>query len=168
MLPSCVSVSIITHDNGGGAMKRVALWMVTVGLVGFVAVVSGQAKERKPKAESAPQPAVQQAPQPPPVFTFSTDEDMQAFAKIWQQRQAALTRMSVLQGYWTQEQAAAEQVTQELASKYHLDPAKTYTLDVARKSLVEVERKEPAAPLEGQGAQLGQVPATAPATSSPQ
>lgn len=163
MLPSYVSVSIITHDNGGGAMKRVALWMVTVGLVGFVAVVSCQAKERKPKSESAPQPAVQQTPQPPPVFTFATDEEMQEFAKLWQQRQAALTRMSVLHGYWTQEQTSAEQITQELASKYHLDPAKTYTLDVPRKALVEVERKEPAPASEQTSpSTLGQPPAAAP------
>src|SRR3989338_5265392 len=107
MLPSCVSVSLITHDNGEGAMKRAALWMVTVGLVGFVAVVSCQAKERKPKSEpAAVQPAVEPAPQPPPVFTFATDEEMQEFAKIWQQRQIALTRITVLQGYFSQEQEA--------------------------------------------------------------
>ena len=127
-------------------MKRAALWMVTAGLIGFVAVVSCQAKERKPKAEpAAVQPAVEPAPQPPPVFTFTTDEEMQEFATIWQQRQIALTRIAVLQSYFSQEQEGVKRITEELSAKYHLDAAKSYSLDVPRKALVEVERKEPAA-----------------------
>ena len=148
-------------------MKRVTLWMVTVGLVGFIAVVSCQAKERKPKSGLASQPVVQQAPQPPPIFTFATDEEMQEFAKMWQQRQGTLARMAMLQGYWNQEQDTAQRITQELTSRYHLDATKTYSLDPLRKALVEVERPEPAAPHAGQGAQLGQAPpAAAPASSS--
>ncbi len=149
-------------------MKRVALWMVTVGLVGFIAVINCQAKERKPKSESAPQPAVQQAPQPPPIFTFTTNEEMQEFAKIWQQRQGTLARMAVLQGYWNQEQDSAQRITQELTSRYHLDATKAYSLDPLRKALIEVERPEPAAPPAGQGAQLGQAPTATPVPSTTQ
>ena len=149
-------------------MKRAALWMATVGLVGFVAVISCQAKERKPKAEPAATKPALEAPQPPPVFTFATDEEMQEFAKIWQQRQGALSRMAMLQNYWNQEQDAVKRITEELASRYHLDATKAYSLDIPRKALIEVERGEPAAPPAGQGAQLGQAPAATPATSSPQ
>lgn len=139
-------------------MKRTALWLAVIGIASLAVAVGLQAKERKPKTPPAPQ--VVQPPPPPPVFTFTTDEEMQEFAKLWQQRQAALSRMVVLQGYWTQEQDSVQRVTQELASRYHLDAAKTYTLDVPRKALVEVERKEPA-PAPGEPPQLGQVPATA-------
>jgi hypothetical protein len=142
--------------------------MITAGLVGFVAVVSCQAKERKPKAE-APAPAVQQVPATPPVFTFQTEEEMQEFAKVWQQRQAALARMSVLQSYWNQEQESVQRITNELSSKYNLNPDKAYSLDIPRKALVEIEQPTPPA---GQPAQLGSpqasAPASAPATTATQ
>jgi hypothetical protein len=146
-------------------MKRTTLWLAVVGLASLAVVMSLQAKERKPKNPPAPAPQAVQPPQPPPVFTFTTDEEMQEFAKFWQQRQTALSRMAVLQGYWNQEQDTVQRVTQELASRYHLDATKVYTLDVPRKALVEIERKEPA-PASGEAPQLGQAPAAAPAAAS--
>ena len=147
-------------------MKRAGVWVIGLGLVGFAVVMSCQAKERKPQPAPEPQ-AAQPAPQPPPVFTFAGEDDMKEFAKMWQQRQAALVRQNVLQGYWNQEQEAVQHITEELISRYHVDVAKAYTLDIARKALVEVERKEEPAPAGGadvapdQGAKLGQVPAPA-------
>ena len=123
-------------------MKRATIWILAVGLAGFMSVVSCQAKERKPKDEAA-KPAVQEPPQAPPVFTFATEEEMQEFAKVWQQRQTSLAKMAVLQGYFTQEQEAVQRITEELATKYHLDSSKSYALDIPRKALIEVERKEP-------------------------
>ena len=143
-------------------MKRRALWMAVMGVASLTVVVDLQAKERKPK--DAPAPVVQQAPLPPAVYTFTTDEELREFAKLWQQRQGALTRMAVLQGYLTQEEAAVQQVTQELSSKYHLDATKAYTLDLARKALVEVERKESTPAL---GQTPGQEQATAATTPAP-
>ena len=120
-------------------MKRIALWAIALGAVSLVLSIGCEAKERKPKAgKQPPAPMVQEAPAVPPVFSFTTEEEMQQFAKLWQQRQAAIMRMSVLQTYWQEEQRGEEQVTQELAAKYNLDPAKTYTLDIPRKALVEV------------------------------
>ena len=146
-------------------MRRTALWLAVVGLASLTVVVTLQAKERKEKNQAAPAPQAVQPPQPPPAFTFTTDEEMQEFAKLWQQRQVALSKMAVLQSYWTQEQDAVQRVTKELASRYRLDATKTYTLDVPRKALIEVERKEPVAP-PAEHPQLGQAPAAAPAVSS--
>ena len=150
-------------------MKRALIWVMTIGLVGFMSVVSCQAKERKPKADAA-KPAVQQAPQPPPVFTFATDEEMQEFAKVWQQRQTSLAKMAVLQGYFNQEQDTVQRITGELATKYHLDSNKSYALDIPRKALVEVERKEPpiASQLSGPSAPAVHQAPGAPAPSAPQ
>ena len=150
-------------------MKRALILVISMGLIGFTAVVSCQAKERKPKADAA-KPAVQQAPEPPPVFTFATDEEMQGFAKVWQQRQASLAKMAVLQSYFNQEQETVQRIADELSTKYHLDSNKSYALDIPRKALVEVERKATpiASQLSGPSAPAVHPAAGAPASAAPQ
>jgi len=71
------------------------------------------------------------------VFTFSDEEQMRQFAQLWQQRQAIVTRMTVLQTYWDQEQAILGQINQQLLSQYNLDVNKNYSLDPDRKVLIE-------------------------------
>ena len=72
------------------------------------------------------------------IHTFQDEATMREFAKLWQQRQAILTRMAVLQAYWTQEEPGLGQVNQQLLSQYHLDVNKNYTLDTERKVLIEL------------------------------
>lgn len=145
-------------------MKRMAVWIVALGTLSLVLALGCEAKERKPKAnKQPPAPVVQEPPAAPPVFSFTAEEEMQQFAKLWQQRQAAITRMSVLQAYWNDEQRGVEKVTQELATKYNLDPAKTYTLDIPRKALVEV----PTPPTPAPNAQPDSAVPPAASTASP-
>lgn len=68
---------------------------------------------------------------------------MKGFAQLWQQRQAVITRMAVLQAYWNQEQPALQESNTQLLSTYNLDVNKNYTLDAARKVLVEQEATTP-------------------------
>ena len=78
-------------------MKRTVLWIVALGAVSLALSIGCEAKEKKPNAsKQPPAPAVQEAPPVPPVFSFTTEEEMQQFAKLWQQRQTAIMRMSVL------------------------------------------------------------------------
>ena len=56
---------------------------------------------------------------------------------MWQQRQAVMLRMSVLNAYWTEEQAAIAQLNEQLATQYHVDVNKSYTLDTEHRTLIE-------------------------------
>lgn len=122
-------------------MKRL-VWIAGIVIAGgaLVWALQGQEQQKQP----APPPAQATAPQaaastePEKIaFTFTDEEQMKQFAKVWGQRQGVLTRMAVLQAYWNQEQAGLGQLNQELLSKYNLDVNKNYTLDTAKKALVE-------------------------------
>ncbi len=81
------------------------------------------------------------------VYTFADQAKMDEFAKLWQQRQRAGLRMTVLQSYWNEEQAALQQLNQQLSQDYHLDVNKNYRFDNERKVLIEVPSPaEPASP----------------------
>ena len=147
-------------------MKRVTVWIVGAGIASVPLMFSLQAKERRSKAPAPAEPAstTQPAPTAPPeqvAFTFTDETQMQQFAKLWQQRQAAITRMAVLQVYWDQEQAGLQLANEQLLSQYNLDVSKNYTLNTERKILIERETP-PVEPT----AQLGQTPAQTQAASS--
>jgi hypothetical protein len=77
------------------------------------------------------------------VHTFADEATMKEFTDLWQQRQAMLVRMSLLQAYWNNEQAALGRFNSQMQSQYGLDTAtKNYFLDGTRK--VVVEREAPA------------------------
>ncbi len=141
-------------------MKRaMTSWIIgSVGLASVLVAVTSQARERKPKAPPAATqvedvavvpaaPAVAGAsPSEVTAFTFTDQSQMEAFAKQWQQRQDALTRMAVLQAYWNQEQTALQQMNSVLLTTYNLDVNKNYTLDTERRVLLEQGGAPPASP----------------------
>ena len=73
------------------------------------------------------------------VHTFEDAAKMEEFAKLWQQRQGILVRMSVLQAYWNEEQTLLDQLNHTLSGQYALDIKKSYYLDGKRRVLIEQE-----------------------------
>ena len=150
-------------------MKRTRRWVVGVGCVGiaFAGIwfgtgrgITTAAQDKPatqpsapivrqknklpvtPDAAATPQEAGSKAPEHV-VYTFESDERMKEFAGLWQKRQTMLLRMSVLKSYWEQEQDALTQLSKNLATDYHLDLSKSYTLDAQRRMILE--REAPAA-----------------------
>lgn len=132
-------------------MQRATFWIIGAGLTGAALMLVLQAQERQ---TGAPAPAQQAASSPAAsgsekiAFTFPDEDQMRQFAQLWQQRQATLTKMAVLQDYFTQEQTALADQNKQLLSTYNLDVSKNYTLDTDRKVLVEREAppEQPAQP----------------------
>ncbi len=133
-------------------MQRATFWIIGAGLTGAALMLVLQAQERQTGA-----PASAQKPAATPsaasgsekiAFTFPDEDQMRQFAQLWQQRQATLTKMAVLQDYFTQEQTALADQNKQLLSTYNLDVSKNYTLDTDRKVLVEREAppEQPAQP----------------------
>jgi hypothetical protein len=117
-----------------------------------------RAQEQQAKPGAAVAPAASTAAPAAPgeekvAFTFTDNAQVQQFAQLWQQRQAVLAKMAVLQSYWREEQANLGTVNQELLTRYNIDVNKNYTFDPNRKVLIEKEA-QPQPP-----AELGQVPA---------
>ncbi len=118
-------------------MKRPVWGVVAAAAASVVVVVALQAQEHR-LTNTPPQPSTKAVEEKGEVvFTFPDDTAMQTFAMQWQQRQAMMARMAVLQGYWKQEQANLAQLNQQLLSDYHLDVSKTYTLDRDKRALIE-------------------------------
>ena len=145
-------------------MKRPLTLILVAGLVSVLLTLALQAQEKAaPSKPVAATPAT--APAVPPtgtvVYTFPDETQMREFAQMWTKRQAALTRMAVLQGYLNVEQAALGQLNEELLSKYHLDVKKNYSLDTERKVLLEREQPAAEAAQEGQNALPGTTTTTA-------
>ena len=84
------------------------------------------------------------------VHTFPDEASLQEFAVLWQQRQALLLRVTMLESYWNGEQGILGQLNDQLTSVYHLDLANNYTIDPERRVLVEAEG--PATPEEAAAA----------------
>ena len=129
-------------------MKRAALWVFGVGVTSAAlmfalraqeqASAATKAKDNPPAAAAAAAPAsTPAAPEGKVAFTFTDENQMKQFAQLWQQRQAAMTKMAILQGYWNQEQGSLAKVNQELLSKYNLDVNKNYSFDAQKKVIVE-------------------------------
>ena len=155
--------------NKDGDMKRTLLWVLGLCVASASVVMALRAQERQiakaPPAAAAPaSPSSSKAStQPPPgksVHTFADQTEMEQFAQVWRQRQAALARSAVLESYMTQEQQTLKQINEELLSKYSLDVSKAYTLDAEHKTLIEHEGPPPG---QGSASSAGQPPAAAPA-----
>ena len=140
-------------------MRRVIGWVITAGCVGALAAVvlyvHGRGLSSIAVAAAAKEPAKAAAPKPPtpPVapaasgekkpekvaYAFSDQVKVDEFAKLWQQRQATVIRMSVLKSYFQEEQATLEKLNGQFAKDYNLDVAKNYRFDNERKAILEVE-----------------------------
>ncbi len=132
-------------------MRRAALWLFGAGVTSAAlmfalraqeqASAATKAKDNPPAAAAAATPAAATpaAPEGKVAFTFTDENQMKQFAELWQQRQAAMTKMAILQGYWNQEQGSLAKVNQELLSKYNLDVNKNYSFDAKKKVIVERE-----------------------------
>lgn len=148
------TVTVLTALAG---LAVVALWL-RVGGQGSTVAIAEQAPQQAP---AAPQPSGPEKV----AFTFENDEKMQEFARLWQQRQGIVLRMTVLQAYWNEEQAALAEVNNKFAADYKLDVAKNYTLDTDRKVLIEREAPPSAGPEAPSG--LNQLGAPAPQPAEP-
>ncbi len=125
-------------------------WGLRVGLLGCVGLLCAFSWGKKDKAAPEATPAASAVVAPSAsetvVHTFASDDELREFAKLWQQRQAIVTRMAVLQSYWNSEQATLAELNNTLAQRYSIDVAKNYFLDGQRRVLVEREAPpEPAA-----------------------
>ena len=124
-------------------MKRVTLWVIGAGVASVALMIALRAQEQaaKPIGSTPSASTVSKAAAPAgnekTAFTFTDENQMKQFAQLWQQRQAVLTRMAVLQAYWNQEQGTLTQMNQQLLSQFNLDVAKNYTLDTDKKILIE-------------------------------
>ncbi len=111
-------------------------------------LVTLEAKEPTSKAQVAPAASSTTAPAKPGsekvAYTFPDEAKIQEFTKLWQQRQASVLRMTVLQSYWNEEQAALAELNNKLTSEYKVDTSKNYFLDREHRTLVE--REAPPAP----------------------
>ena len=141
-------------------MKRTLPWIVggvgvAVGLLLLgrhrdtaTAVAEQFSKQAAQPSASSGASSAQDTPAAPEgkiVHTFEDEAKMKEFANLWQQRQAILVRMTVLQAYWEQEQATLTQVNSRLVADYQLDVTKNYVMDSQRRVLIEREAP-PAAP----------------------
>lgn len=137
-------------------MKRNAVKIVGIAVLGAALSVSSIAflvaaekgKEKEKAADKAQAPAAAANPAPPAAaekvaYSFADQSKVDAFAKLWQQRQATVLRMTVLRSYFQEEQAALEQLNQQFAKDYNLDVAKNYRFDSEKKVIIELA--EPAA-----------------------
>jgi len=79
------------------------------------------------------------------VHTFSTDEELQAFGNLWQQRQGSGVRLTVLKSFWDEEDAELTKLNRTLTETYTLDVTKNYTLDAQRRVIIERPAVAPAA-----------------------
>lgn len=108
-----------------------ALWQLRDGNVATAVAQTAEESTASPPAPAAPADGTI-------VHRFADEASLQAFAKLWQRRQAALTRMAVLQAYWDQEQPGLNQVNQQLLAEYQLDVKKSYRLDTEQRVLLEL------------------------------
>ena len=145
-------------------MKRAGIWIVGVVVASSALMLTLRAEQPPMAKTDKDMPAVSQEKEKKEgkvAFTFSNDDQMKQFAQIWQQRQVVLTRMAVLQDYWSLEQSGLGNINKDLLAKFNLDVNKNYTLDTDRKVLLERE-----APAATPPAELGSTPAPAPAATT--
>ena len=133
-------------------MKRTLPWVLGVGCAGLALafVLRGRSQEAttavaQQAGEASLQAAPAQASEPEKVvFTFENDEKMNGFTNVWQQRQAMILRMTVLQSFWNEEQVRLTQLNKQLSDEYAVDVTKNYYLDGQRRVLIEREAPPPA------------------------
>ena len=132
-------------------MKRTVGWIVTMGCIGLSSIAtaepakqpakapgSAKAPVAQPAASSAATVKAEQSKTEKVAYSFSDQTKVDEFAKLWQQRQATVIRMSVLKAYFQEEQASLEKLNAQFAKDYNLDVAKNYRFDNERKAIIEV------------------------------
>lgn len=144
----------------GSTMKRAFIGMMLLAS-GGLALTATAAEKKAPAASMQPakpaQPAEAKPAEEKIVHTFKDENEIKEFAKVWQQRQATLVKMSVLKTYFTEEEATLAQLNNKLVNDYKVDTSKNYFLDAQRRALVERELPPPTAPA-----------ASAPASQTPE
>lgn len=125
-------------------MKRTMGWIagcsVALGLVVWLTGIGRASSVASAAKKDAETPAAAPAPTTAPehiVFTFDGAGTLEEFTSLWQQRQTLILRMTALQSYWNQDQAALGQLNEKISSTYKVDPSKNYFLDRERRVLVE-------------------------------
>ncbi len=122
-------------------MKR-ALFVVSallgVTLISGVSVVSAKDAKKDKPAESAPT-ATPAKPAEKIAYTFADQAKVDGFAKLWQQRQATVLRMTVLKSYFLEEEETLRKLNDQFAKDYNLDVAKNYKFDSERKVILEID-----------------------------
>ncbi len=104
------------------------------------------AQEMKPPAAAPAQVGSTLSPAEGKVaYSFADQTQMEAFAKLWQQRQRAVIRLSVLKSYWDEEQTSLEKLNKQFEEEYHLDLKRNYRFDAEHKAIIEVETPPAAA-----------------------
>ena len=123
--------------------KVILTGLVACQTLGWIGVIPAEAAKKKADAQpaaSADKPAGQENAAPEKIaYTFDDEAKMKDFTQLWQQRQTVLLRMTVLQSYWNEEQATLAKLNNQLATTYHLDATKNYSLDSTRHVLIERE-----------------------------
>lgn len=152
-------------------MTQASRGMMAV-VIGLVVVPGAAAAEELSAAPAEPVPAASmQAGAGNVVYTFADEASLNEFQELWRQRQGLLLRMSVLEAYWDEGQAALAELDRQLASRYQLDLMKNYVYDSERKAIVEQASVPPAslgAPLAPELAQPSSSPAEIAPSTPPQ
>lgn len=137
-------------------MKRTVLWIIAVGALGVVlslfvfrgraaSVTTAPGASQAVAAQAAQSAGTTPAGGETIAYTFDDESKMREFTTLWQQRQAFIVRMTVLQGYWNAEQATLATLNSTLQTTYSLDPSKNYTLDSEKRQLIQRPAPEPPA-----------------------
>lgn len=137
-------------------MKRALPWLIGVGCLGVAAAVlwrnpaqrevTATAETNPTPAQTSPAPSAPTQPEAPQAaageekiaYTFPDDAKMQQFLQLWQQRQASVLRITVLQSYLSEEQGRLNTLNQQLSADYTMDVAKSYKLDDQQRVLIEI------------------------------
>ena len=145
---------------------KTRLWSVLVaGVIGVGLMSTLAAEEMKAPETKAPEAKAQESEKV--VFTFSDDAQMQQFGQLWQQRQATITKMAVLQSYWNLEQQGLNKLNAQFSKDYNIDVNKNYQFDPKRKVLIEVAGPPPGAAAAAQPGGQAQAPQAAPSGTAP-
>ena len=131
-------------------MKRKMFVFVAMAAVflslGVLMNASVEAKDDKAKEKAAPAPAAAPAkPAEKVAYTFSDQTKVDVFAKLWQQRQATVLRMTVLKSYFLEEEDTLKKLNDQFAKDYNLDVSKNYKFDNDRKVILELDTPPAAA-----------------------
>ena len=129
-------------------MRRSMGWLLAGACLMSVVALTATAKEKEqPKAPIAAVPKAQPAPAKDEkiAYKFSDQTKVDEFAKLWQQRQATVLRMTVLRSYFQEEQAALEKLNTQFTKDYNLDVTKNYRFDNEHKEIVELAEPLPEA-----------------------
>jgi hypothetical protein len=120
------------------AEKRVLVQRAAPATSPEAAPLEGQPAEVPPNAEEGEV-----------VHTFADEQEVQAFANLWQQRQSSGVRLAVLKSFWDEENGELTTLNSTLSETYTLDVTKNYTLDAQRRVIIErPAAAEPAPTLE--------------------